>query len=160
MEITTTCQVEDCRYPAIRCNRHKCAIHSSPSVMVSSTRQTSTRIYLLVLGSLLYTNRNRNRNRQSDKAPLCRCNDERCRGIGHGVSNNDPKIRTAILGILEIEPSVRRKFLQPTVTKANVALWHFHPHHRTMRPNGTWRVNPYGPTMFSLTTITTIIPSG
>jgi hypothetical protein len=35
--------------------------------------------------------------------------------------------------------------MQQTLSQAFLAPWHFHPQHRTMRPNGTWRLNPHGP---------------
>ena len=135
---TTTCNVEQCPYPAILRNRNKCAWHRA----YWYPRQDKQNRGYLLLGPL-YANR-------QQLAPLCICNDETCRGIGYArdmvrVPSNNATIRQAIVGILKLEGSVIDKFLQQTLSKAYLAPWHFLPQHRTMRPNGTWRLNPFGP---------------
>jgi hypothetical protein len=135
---TTCCNVEHCPYPAITRNRNKCAWHR-PYWYPRQDKQN--RGYLL-LGPL-YANR-------QQLAPLCICNDETCRGIGYAcdmvrVPSNNATVRQAIVEILGLDQSVLDKFSQQTLSKAYLAPWHFLPQHRTMRPNGTWRLNPFGP---------------
>jgi hypothetical protein len=134
----STCNVQHCPYPAILRNRNKCAWHRA---YWYPRHDTQNRGYIL-LGPLYA-------NRRQQLTPLCICNDETCRGIGYArdmvrVPSN-ATVRQAIVGILELEESVRAKFLQQTLSKAYLAPWHFLPQHRTMRPDGSWRLNPFGP---------------
>jgi hypothetical protein len=132
------CSVSGCPYPAVLRNRHMCVVHCRQWYPRKGYIR-GNRGHLL-LGPSHYTHcgvRN---------DAICVCTDELCSAIGYSDDMvrlpSREKTREQVYAALRIDvsndPAKKELFIMRKI--AYVAPWHFHPQHRKMSFDGSWRV--------------------
>jgi hypothetical protein len=122
------CCIDSCVYPQVLANRYHCCLHRRTFYPTTGRITRCRGNYLL--GTPYVTNHREQ----------CSCTDPICEGIGYstqsvGIARHIPKQtqshKEILYRLLPNRPQGARLFLAP---------WHFHPQHRILLPNHTWRV--------------------